>query len=76
MKEFQAKSLEEKVEHMQTQIDAYEPPTKWEEANGRSLKWLIQRRNALEMAVERKEQKEKWKRSEVGEDTVLKTAAE
>lgn len=45
-------SLEEKLIHLQKQIDEYKPATKWEAANSRTLKRLIAKRNKLEKAIE------------------------
>lgn len=52
------KSIEESLTEIQAQIDNYKPATKWEEANGRTLKSLIERRNRLEKALERNHERQ------------------
>ena len=47
-------TLEEKIDAFQQIIDNYEPETKWEAANNRTLKRLVQRRNALEKLARQK----------------------
>ncbi len=47
-------TVEEHLQKLHNEIENYVPETKWEEANGRTLKMLIARRNNLEKVVERK----------------------
>ena len=56
------KTIRENLDKLIDEIDNYNPPTKWEEANGRMLKSLKKKKKALEYAVEREQ---KRKRQEV-----------
>lgn len=52
MNRFELEEVKENLQEIQEQIDHYVPATKWEEANNRTLKQLIKRRNELERIVE------------------------
>ena len=53
------RTIRENLDSLVDEIDNYEPPTKWEEANGRELRYLKKRKKSLEYALEREQKKTK-----------------
>jgi hypothetical protein len=58
-------TLQEHIEKLQKEIETYQPSTKWEEANGRTLKRLILKRNKLEKVLERQMRLVDWNQNQV-----------
>lgn len=49
--------IKRKLDNISSEIESYEPPTKWEAANNRMIKSMVKYANSLEYALERRKKR-------------------